>query len=120
MLEPRNLHELKSLQGQLAFIKRFISNLAERYQPFSRLMKNDASFVWDDACRNAFESIKMYLASPPVLGAPMLGKLLILYIVAQKGSIEALLTQENEDQNEKALYYLSRNPHWGQAQLHPN
>ncbi|KAM2280280.1 hypothetical protein ACFX1S_041018 [Malus domestica] len=28
MLEPRNLHELKSLQGRLAFIRRFISNLA--------------------------------------------------------------------------------------------
>ncbi|CAL8084296.1 unnamed protein product [Prunus armeniaca] len=31
MLESRNLHELKSLQGRLAFIWRFISNLARRH-----------------------------------------------------------------------------------------
>ncbi|KAM1024148.1 hypothetical protein EV2_038518 [Malus domestica] len=58
MPEPRNLHELKSLQGRLAFIRRFISNLAGRCQPFSRLMKKDVPFVWDEACHNAFESIK--------------------------------------------------------------
>ncbi|KAM2756828.1 hypothetical protein PS2_018638 [Malus domestica] len=45
MLEPRNLHKLKSLQGQLAFIRRFISNLVGRCQPFSRLMKKDAPFI---------------------------------------------------------------------------
>ena len=28
MPEPYNLHELKSLQGRLAYIRRFISNLA--------------------------------------------------------------------------------------------
>ncbi|KAM1869589.1 hypothetical protein ACFX14_045839 [Malus domestica] len=77
MPEPRNLHELKSLQGWLTFIRRFISNLAGRCQPFSRLMKKDVPFVWDEACHNAFESIKKYLSSPPVLGAPVPGKPLI-------------------------------------------
>ena len=58
MLELRNLQELKSLQGRLAFIQRFISNLVERCQPFNQLMKKDVPFVWDEACHNAFESIK--------------------------------------------------------------
>ncbi|KAM1249238.1 hypothetical protein ACFX2G_032626 [Malus domestica] len=108
MPEPRNLHELKSLQGRLAFIRRFISNLAGRCQPFSRLMKKDVPFVWDKACNNAFESIKKYLSSPPVLRAPVPGKPLILYIAAQESSVGALLAQENEAQKEGALYYLSR------------
>ncbi|KAM1849375.1 hypothetical protein ACFX14_013417 [Malus domestica] len=96
MPEPRNLHELKSLQGWLAFIRRFISNLAGRCQPFSRLMKKDVPFVWDNACNNAFESIKKYLSSPPVLGAHVPGKPLILYIVTQESSVGAPLAQENE------------------------
>ncbi|KAM1666584.1 hypothetical protein ACFX2K_046163 [Malus domestica] len=100
MPEPRNLHELKSLQGWLTFIRRFISNLAGRCQPFSRLMKKDVPFVWDEACHNAFESIKKYLSSPPVLGAPVPGKPLILYIAAQESSVGALLAQENESQKE--------------------
>ena len=76
--------------------------------PFSRLLKKDVPFVWNEACHNAFESIKKYLSSPPVLGAPMPGRPLILYITAQESSVEAVLAQENESQKEGALYYLSR------------
>ncbi|KAM2658151.1 hypothetical protein EV1_013454 [Malus domestica] len=71
-------------------------------------MKKDVPFVWDEACHNAFESIKKYLSSPPVLGAPVLGKPLILYITTQESSVGALLAQENESQKEGALYYLNR------------
>ena len=39
MPEPKNLRELRGLQGKLAYIRRFISNLAGRCQPFNRLMK---------------------------------------------------------------------------------
>ena len=35
MPEPQNIHELKSLQGKLAYIRRFISNLAGHCQPFT-------------------------------------------------------------------------------------
>ncbi|XP_074293466.1 putative mitochondrial protein AtMg00860 [Silene latifolia] len=71
MPEPKNLKELCGLQGRLAYIRRFISNLGGRCQPFSHLMKKDAIFQWDDKCHNAFESTKKYLSSTPVLGAPV-------------------------------------------------
>ncbi|KAL6315044.1 hypothetical protein AAG906_030888 [Vitis piasezkii] len=64
-----------------------------RCQPFNRLMKKDVPFVWDKACHNPFESIKRYLANPPILGALMAGKPLILYIAAQKCSLGALSTR---------------------------
>ncbi|KAL0345464.1 UNVERIFIED_CONTAM: Transposon Tf2-12 polyprotein [Sesamum radiatum] len=108
MPPPRNLKELRSLQGNLAFIRRFISNLGGRCQPFNHLMKKDGPFQWDEGCQNAFESIKRHLLNPPVLGAPTLGKPLILYIAAQERSIGALMAQENEEGKEKALYYLSK------------
>ncbi|KAL0295641.1 UNVERIFIED_CONTAM: hypothetical protein Scaly_3095300 [Sesamum calycinum] len=84
MPEPRNIHELKSLQGKLAYLRRFISNLAGRCQPFSRLMKKDVPFQWDEA--KAFKSIKSYLMKPPVLVAPVPGRPLILYVAAQERS----------------------------------
>ncbi|KAL0308862.1 UNVERIFIED_CONTAM: Retrovirus-related Pol polyprotein from transposon opus [Sesamum radiatum] len=108
MPPPRNLKELRSLQGNLAFIRRFISNLARRCQPLNHLMKKDAPFWWDEGCQNAFESIKRHLLNPSGLGALTLGKTLILYIVAQEWSIGALMAQKNEEGKEKALYYLSR------------
>ena len=73
MPEPQNIHELKSLQGRLSYLRQFISNLAGRCQPFSRLMKKEIPFEWDEACNNAFKSINAYLMKPPMLVAPILG-----------------------------------------------
>ncbi|XP_059311511.1 uncharacterized mitochondrial protein AtMg00860-like [Lycium ferocissimum] len=108
MPEPQNIHELKSLKGKLAYIRRFISNLAGRCQPFIRLMNKGAHFKWDEACTNAFENIKSYLMKPPVLVAPVPEKPLILYISAQERSVGALLAQEISEGKENFLYYLSR------------
>ena len=75
MQPPQNLRELRGLQGRLAYIRRFISNLSERCQPFTKLMKKGVSFIWDDACQQAFEEIKRYLMQLPVLIAPVSGNL---------------------------------------------
>ncbi|KAL0442169.1 UNVERIFIED_CONTAM: hypothetical protein Sradi_0155800 [Sesamum radiatum] len=108
MPELRNIHELKSLQGKLAYLRRFISNLASRCQSFSHLMKKDVPFQWDEACDKAFKSIKSYLIKPPVLVAPVLGRPLILYVAAQERFVGILVAQKNDEGKENALYYLSR------------
>ncbi|XP_070034351.1 uncharacterized protein [Nicotiana tomentosiformis] len=57
----------------------------------------------------AFRTPKgIYCYRPPVLAAPILGKLLILYISAQEMSVGALLAKENSEGKENSLYYLSR------------
>jgi ribonuclease HI len=71
-------------------------------------MKKGVPFKWDQACQNAFEDIKKYLSSPPILSAPVKGKPLILYTAAMPTSLGALLAQNNDDGKEVALYYLSR------------
>ncbi|KAA0041103.1 uncharacterized protein E6C27_scaffold128G00060 [Cucumis melo var. makuwa] len=65
MPRPKSLQDLRSLQGGFAYIRRFISNLAGRCQPFQKLMRKGENFVWDEACQNAFDSIKKYLFNPP-------------------------------------------------------
>jgi len=71
MQSPRNLKELRGVQGRLAYIQRFISNLSRHCQPFTKLMRKGVSFVWDNACQEAFEEIKEYLTHLPVLVAPV-------------------------------------------------
>ena len=44
MPRPKSLHDLRSLQGRLAYIRRFISNLAGRCQPFQKLMRKGEYF----------------------------------------------------------------------------
>ncbi|XP_074293723.1 uncharacterized protein LOC141620863 [Silene latifolia] len=75
----------------------FMDCTAGRFQPFSHLMKKNAPFQWDEKWKNAFDSIKKYLASAPVLGAPIPGKPLVLYIAAQERSLGAMCAQEIED-----------------------
>jgi len=108
MPPPQELKELRTLQGKLAYIRRFISNLSGRVQPFSKLMKKGAPFIWDEECQKCFDSIKRYLINPPVLAAPVKGRPLILYIAVQPASLGALLAQHNDEGKEVACYYLSR------------
>ncbi|TYK00337.1 uncharacterized protein E5676_scaffold451G001590 [Cucumis melo var. makuwa] len=108
MPRPKSLHDLRSLQGQLAYIRRFISNMASQCQPFKTLMRKGENFMCDEACQNFFDSIKKYLLNQPVLKAPVPSKPLILYITAQERSLGAFLAQEEEKGKECALYYLSR------------
>ena len=51
--------------------------------------------------------LQFILLNPPVLGAPIPRKPLVLYIAAQEKSLGALMAQENEKGKERALYYLS-------------
>ncbi|KAK4409411.1 Gag-Pol polyprotein [Sesamum angolense] len=44
MPPPRNLKELRRLQGNLAFIRKFILHLARRCQPVNHLMKKKTPF----------------------------------------------------------------------------
>jgi hypothetical protein len=108
MPPPRNLSELKSLQGHLTYIRRFISNLSERTQPFMRLMRKGVPFHWDEHCQNTLDNLKRYLLNPPVLAAPVKNRPLILYIATQPASIGALLAQHSDEGKEVACYYLSR------------
>ena len=93
MQPPKNLKELRGLQGRLAYIRRFIANLSGRCQPFSKLMKKGVSFIWDDACQKYFEDIKDYLTKPPVLVGPRARKSFLLYVRAMDHSLGALLAQ---------------------------
>jgi hypothetical protein len=71
-------------------------------------MRKGVPFIWDQACKNALGDIKKYLTNPPVLCAPIKGKPLILYTTAMSTSLGALLAQNNNDDKEMSLYYLSR------------
>ncbi|KAM5554611.1 hypothetical protein ABKV19_022821, partial [Rosa sericea] len=83
---------------------------ASKIQPFSPLLKlqGQNEFVWEPKHQEAFDKIKAYLASPPVLVPPRAGFPLKLYILAAEASIGSLLAQDDEEGVEHAIFYLSR------------
>ena len=55
-----------------------------------------------------FDKIKEYLAHPPILMLPILGKPLLLYISATSIALGELLAQHDESFKEREIYYISR------------
>ena len=70
-------------------------------------MKDEYEFTWGAEQQGAFEEIKKYLSSPPVLKAPTSGVPFRLYIAAEDKVTDAALTQETEGK-EHMITYVSR------------
>jgi hypothetical protein len=101
--------EVQKFLGKVNYLRRFISNLAGKIDPFTPILrlKNDAEFAWGQSSRKHLISLKKYLSSAPVLKAPQTGVSFRLYIASEDKVIGAVLTQETEGK-EHAVTYLSR------------
>jgi ribonuclease HI len=101
--------EVQSLLGKLNYLQRFISNLAGRVKSLLPLvrMKHEREFTSGVEQQRAFNWIKEYLMSPPMLRAHENGKKFRLYISAHERVIGVVLTQESAGK-EFAIAYLSR------------
>ena len=65
MAPPRNVKEVQSLNGKIAALNRFVSKATYKCLPFFRMLKK--FFEWIAECQQAFEELKAYLSSPPLL-----------------------------------------------------
>jgi hypothetical protein len=108
-VSPTNKTELQWLIGKINFIRRFISNHSTKILPFSVLLKlkSNQEFEWGNEQQKAFEEIKEYMKSPPVLIPPQQGKPFKLYVAADSYTIGSALMQEFEGK-ERVIFYLSR------------
>jgi hypothetical protein len=106
---PRCKRDVQKLLGKVNYLRRFIANLAGKVNSFLPLvcLKHENEITWGEEQCKAFEKIKKYLTSPPVLQAPRVGKGFRLYIATQEHVIGAALTQSVEGK-EFVVTYLSR------------
>jgi hypothetical protein len=67
--EPVCKKDVKKMLGKINYLRHFISNLAGRVESLLPLVriKHEVEFTWGAEQREAFENIKEYLMSPPVL-----------------------------------------------------
>jgi hypothetical protein len=85
---PKDKKKLQKLISKTNFIRRFISNLSGRIEPFTPLLrlKADQEFTWGAEQQKALDNIKEYLSSPPVLIPPQKGIPFRLYLSAGEKS----------------------------------
>ncbi|RVW40338.1 Retrovirus-related Pol polyprotein from transposon 17.6 [Vitis vinifera] len=105
---PRTEKEIRGFLGRLQYISRFIARLTDICEPIFRLLRKNQPTVWNDDCQLAFERIKEYLLSPPVLVPPMPGRPLLLYLSVSDMALGCMLAQLDDSGKERAIYYLSK------------
>ena len=75
---------------------------------FKLLKKHDLR-EWTEEYQIAFDKVKDYLSTPPILVPPILGKPLILYLTIHEKSMGCVLGQHDETgKKEHAIYYLNK------------
>ena len=102
---PRTVKEVRSLNGKIAALNRFVSKSTDKCLPFFRILRK--SFEWTDECQKAFEDLKKYLSSPPLLSLSKSGEELYLYIAVSQGVVSAALVREEEG-SQLPVYFVSR------------
>ncbi|KAK1614114.1 hypothetical protein QYE76_019631 [Lolium multiflorum] len=109
MQPPTTKKELQRLIGKINFVRRFISNLSGRIEPFMGLVKtkSDDEFHWGAEQQQAFDDIKRYLTTPPVLVPPQQDRPFYIYLSVADTSIASVVVQLYEGV-ERVVFYLSR------------
>nr|KYP68690.1 Retrovirus-related Pol polyprotein from transposon 412 family [Cajanus cajan] len=70
MRSPSNLKELQRLSGRLVALSRFLPRLADKINLMTKLLRKSSTFLWNEACEEAFVAMKTTLATPPILTRP--------------------------------------------------
>lgn len=103
-MPPKNISQLRSLQGKLQPICRFIAQLADKCHPFQHFLHKNIKFKWDDKCQQDFQFLKEYLLNPSIIMPPIQGKPWLHYILAILTTLGALLAQQDHEGKEQAIY----------------
>ncbi|GJP63521.1 hypothetical protein CLOP_g20588 [Closterium sp. NIES-67] len=64
---PASLRELQSFLGFVNYVRRFIPNMAGVTSPLTDLLKKGKFYEWGGEQQAAFDQLKLFLTTPPVL-----------------------------------------------------
>ena len=65
------------------------------------------AFEWTDKCQKAFQDLKVYLITAPLLSPFVPGEELYLYLVVSQHAVSSALIRE-EEKVQKPVYYTSQ------------
>ena len=97
MSPPQTLREMQKLAGRITALGCFISKLGECALPSFKLMKKKGLFELIQEADEAFQDLKKYLTSPPLMVAPCPLEPLVLYLAAMPYSASAALVAVREE-----------------------
>jgi hypothetical protein len=112
MVPPRCVKDVQKWTGNISALNRFISRLGEKGLPFFELLKKTDKFEWTEKAKEAFESLKVYLTSSPILTPPKKYEDMMLYISATSTVVSVVIVVEREEEGyvykvQWPVYYIN-------------
>ncbi|KAI5338915.1 hypothetical protein L3X38_018187 [Prunus dulcis] len=107
MKSPSTMKEIQSLTGRAAALNRFLSRSTDKCRPFFKALKKGQRDKWDEECEVAFQNLKTYLTSPPLLSKPVPGEDLFVYLAVSDSAISSALIRE-ELGAQHPIFYTSK------------
>src|SRR5881394_1779497 len=98
MNSPTKVKDVQKLTDCMAALSHFVSHLGERAMPFYKLLKKQDEFRWTPEVQRAFDELKEFLTSLPVLVPPMPEEPLLLYITATSQVVSAAIVVERQEE----------------------
>ena len=104
---PSSVKHVRSFLGHAGFYRRFIKDFSKIARPLSNLLAQDVPFVFDDACRQAFDTLRTLLSTAPIIQPPDYSLPFEIMCDASDYAIGAVLGQR-VNKVPHVIYYASK------------
>ena len=100
---PKSVHQIRQFLGLAGYYRRFIPDFSKVAQPMTKLLQKDARFDWSPACEEAFQALKKFLTTAPILAQPDIDRPFDVYCDASKTELGCVLMRDR-----RVIAYTSR------------
>ena len=106
---PKDTKHVQQFLGKINYYHKFIKNAPKKLAPLYNLLKKNSKFEWTSECQSAFDKIKTYLTSEPILAIYNPNAECFLFVDASKTGLGSVLKQIQNDNTLKPIAYFSQN-----------
>ena len=105
---PNSIKSLQQFLGKVNYYHKYIPSAAKLLNPLYNLLKKNVKFIWDEKCENAFQTVKNFLISEPILTIFNPNETCYLFTDSSKVGLGAVLKQKQSDGKLRPIAYFSK------------
>uniref|UniRef100_A0A669CQG4 Gypsy retrotransposon integrase-like protein 1 n=1 Tax=Oreochromis niloticus TaxID=8128 RepID=A0A669CQG4_ORENI len=106
--EPPNRRQLQRFLGFANFYRRFIRDFSRIALPLTQLTSPKLAFQWSDAAQSAFQELKKWFTSAPILVQPDTTLQFVVKVDASNSGVGAVLSQQKEGKMHPCAFFSRR------------
>ena len=105
---PKTKKNIRQFLGKINFYYKYLENAVQTLEPIHNLLRKNVPFIWSETCDKAFQTVKKYLCSSPILGIYNFEKPVFIYTDASGEGFGAVLKQPKDNNELQPVAYFSK------------